>query len=120
MIKAVGKTCPALKEILFCELLHANATDPKELREILKSQWPKVYILCTVCALLIFILYVNILIDQIERVTFCKVSANYCETVLDAFESELKELTFVSCENIDVLSIMPCTRLEKVTFLYFY
>ncbi len=42
MIKAVGKTCPALKEVTFCELLHANASEPQEINDILKNQWPKV------------------------------------------------------------------------------
>lgn len=65
MIKAVGKMCPALKEILFCELMHANAADVQELSDILKTQWPKVLLNAyyVVCILLKFICYwcVNIL-----------------------------------------------------------
>ena len=34
--------CPLLKQVSFCELMHADAITTDELGVLLKTQWPKV------------------------------------------------------------------------------
>ena len=53
-----------------------------------------------------------------ERVTFIKVSPNYRKAVLSAIGAQLSNLTFVSCESIDIADLVACTSLEVLRILF--
>ncbi len=50
--------------------------------------------------------------------TFIKVSANYRKSVLSGIGAQLSNLTFVSCESIDIADLAPCTQLEVLRILF--
>ena len=53
-----------------------------------------------------------------ERVTFIKVSPNYRKAVLLGIGAQLSNLTFASCESIDIADLVACPALEVLRILF--
>lgn len=56
---------------------------------------------------------------KVERVTFTKVSPNYQKAVLSSIGAQLSNLTFLSCESIDMTDLVACTALEVLRILFY-
>ncbi|KAI9555851.1 hypothetical protein GHT06_018368 [Daphnia sinensis] len=89
MMKAIGRMCPNLMEVTFSQMFHTDPVTPDQLRSILVTEWPKVQV-----------------------VTFIKVSPDYRKAILTAIAAQLTQLTFVSCDRIDIAGLIACKELE--------
>ncbi len=54
---------------------------------------------------------------KLETITLEEISPEYAKVILKTFASSLKRVTFSSCDQINLMDLLPCRQLESLSIL---